>query len=94
MYQEASDNFVETPTLEQFFDNESKGRDHTEKLQGYDHERSQEQEELDRIMEEHDDEETHRRELLARMFGGKLTARQYGVLMRMTDDEREQAKLD
>jgi len=38
-------------------------------------------------MEENEDEDTYRRELLARMFGGKLTARQYGVLMRMSADE-------
>jgi hypothetical protein len=27
------------------------------------------------------------------MFGGKLTSRQYGVLMRMSEDERSKAKI-
>jgi len=34
-----------------------------------------------RILEEQGNEDQYRRELVARMFGGKLTARQYGVLM-------------
>ena len=40
-------------------------------------------------MEEQDDEESYRRELLARMFGNKLTSRQFGVLMQMGHDERD-----
>jgi hypothetical protein len=48
-----------------------------------------EEEELNRILEQEEDHETYRRELLARMFGGKLTSRQYGVLMKMGNDRRE-----
>lgn len=91
---EMNEQFLETPTFGQYFNKKAKGQDLYGKLGGYDHERAEEQEEFDRIMEEQDDEESYRRELLARMFGNKLTARQFGVLMRMGHDEREQAKLD
>ena len=94
LYSEASENFPEAPTFEQFFENESKGKEYYEKYQGYDHDRSGETEELNRIMEEHEDEQTYRRELLARMFGGKLTARQYATLMRMSADELVLARLN
>ena len=50
--------------------------------------------ELNRIMEELEDEDTYRRELLARMFGGKLTPRQFGVLMRMSADELDKLVKD
>jgi len=80
---------VESPTLSQYFDNLSKGQDALGKLGGFDYERAQEDEELNRILAEEDDQESYRRELLARMFGGKLTSRQYAVLMRMGHDERE-----
>ena len=56
------------------------------KLGGFDYERMQEEEELNRILEQEEDQDTYRRELLARMMGGKLTSRQYGVLMRMGHD--------
>ena len=94
LHSEASENFPEAPTFEQFFENESKGKEYYEKYQGYDHDRSGETEELNRIMEEHEDEQTYRRELLARMFGGKLTARQYATLMRMSADELVLARLN
>ena len=48
-----------------------------------------EEEELNRILEQEEDHETYKRELLARMFGGKLSSRQYGVLMNMGFDRRE-----
>lgn len=28
------------------------------------------------------------------MFGGKLTSRQYGILLRMPENEREKARMD
>ena len=34
------------------------------------------------------DEDTYRRELVARLFGGKLSARQYGVLMNYQDSDK------
>ena len=43
-------------------------------------------------MEAEEDKETYRKELLARMFGGKLTTRQFAVLMNMNEGERENAK--
>ena len=89
-----NEQFVESPTFGEYFDKKAKGKDLYGKLGGYDYERAQEEEEFDRIMEEQDDEESYRRELLARMFGNKLTARQFGVLMKMGHDEQEQAKLD
>lgn len=42
-----------------------------------------------RILEEEEEQSAYRRELLARMFGGKLSSRQYGVLMNMTADDNE-----
>jgi len=53
------------------------------------HEKAQEQEDLERILDDVDIEGTYRRELWARMYGGKLTARQYGVLMNMSHDSDE-----
>jgi hypothetical protein len=52
---------------------------------GVDNEERDEQEEIHRIQEEQENDNLYRRELLARLFGGKLTARQYSVLLNMTN---------
>ena len=88
-YQDLSDNMIETPTFESFFDNQAGGRSQYEKGSAYDHERTEEQEEVDRILDEAQNEDDYRRELFARMYGGKLTARQYGVLLKISADEDE-----
>jgi hypothetical protein len=44
--------------------------------------------EMERKREEEMDEDTYRRELVARLFGGKLSARQYGVLMNYQDYDK------
>jgi hypothetical protein len=56
-------------------------------------EENEEDSEAARIMDEEQDQANYRRELLARMFGGKLTSRQYGVLMNMTADDNEKELL-
>jgi hypothetical protein len=40
-------------------------------------------------MEAEEDETTYRKELLARMFGGKISSRQFGVLMNMSQNEQD-----
>ena len=40
---------------------------------------------MERKREEEMDEAAYKRELVARMFGDKLSARQYGVLMNLDD---------
>jgi len=93
LYQEATENLVRPPSFTEFFSQEAKGRSPFDKAtQG--HEEVDEQEELDRIMAEENDEDSYRRELMARMFGGKLSARQYGVLMRMNADNDEQLQIN
>ena len=52
---------------------------------------------MNRILEEQEDEANYKKELLARMYGSKLTARQYGVLLNQPEHdaaaEREFNKL-
>ena len=40
-------------------------------------------------MEAEEDETSYKKELLARMFGGKLTSRQFGVLMNMPQNQQD-----
>lgn len=94
IYDEAKESTVKAPGLEDFFEREAKGKSPIDNFSGVDFEESAQDEELRRIMEEHGASETYRRELLARMFGGKLTARQYGVLANMAADEQDQLVLD
>ena len=44
-------------------------------------------------MEAEQDESTYKRELLARMFGGKLTSRQFGVLLNMPQDQQDKERI-
>jgi hypothetical protein len=45
-------------------------------------------------MEAEDDETSYRKELMARMFGGKLTSRQFGVLMNMPQDLQDKERME
>ena len=53
------------------------------------YERQIEDEEIGLLNREQEEEEAYRKELLARMIGGKLSARQYALLMQMPEDELE-----
>ena len=53
-----------------------------------------EDEEISRLNAEQAEEEAYRKELLSRMIGGKLSARQYALLMRMPEDELERSKYE
>ena len=91
---EARSNMFEQPTFEEYFDKEARGQHYLDNDFGIDKEQQAENEEFDRILEDEQDEGMYRRELLARMFGGQLTARQFGVLMRThsEEDERDSIK--
>ena len=84
---------VQTPSLSDYLDKESMGKSAVDPFSGVEHENRVIDEAFDRVQEALDDEQTYRQELIARMFGGKLTARQYAVLLKMNDDEIEMAKL-
>ena len=92
--EDAQKNFIETPDFNQYFSSQSKGRSQYDKTGGWDEERLDEKDELDRIIEEHDEDDSYRKELLARMFGNKLTSRQYAVLMNISNDEEQRMELD
>ena len=94
LYEEARDTYVKTPDLEGYFERQASGKSPIDNLSGVDYEKAVEDEELQRIQEAQGDEESYRKELLARLFGGKLTARQYAVFMNMSDSQQEQAKLE
>ena len=81
---------IDTPTFESFFEQQAKGGSYYESQSIVDQEMADEQEEIDRILDESQNEDQYRRELYARMFGGKLTARQYGVLMKISADGDQQ----
>lgn len=49
---EMDQQFVESPTLGQYFENQAKGQGAFNKLGGFDYERTQEEEEFNRILEE------------------------------------------
>jgi len=93
VYEEANETLVQTPTLEEYFDRTSKGISPIDKLQGVDYENSQIDEAFGRVQEALQDEKLYKKELLARMFGGKLTARQFEVLCNMSQDELLKAKM-
>lgn len=46
-------------------------------------------EEIERIREAEEDEQNYRKELMARLFGRKLTSRQFGVLFNMPENEQD-----
>jgi hypothetical protein len=84
---------IDTPTFEKYFDAESKGKAATDKFDSNEYDMLKAEEEYERIMEAEEDESTYKRELLARMFGGKLTSRQYGVLLNMPQDQQDKERL-
>lgn len=75
LYQEANANLFQTPTLESYFRKQAKGQSVYEPEDPEAEERREHQLEQERIQEDAEDEHNYRRELLARMFGGSLTAR-------------------
>jgi hypothetical protein len=75
IHDEANQNLVDTPSLDKYFKSESKGQSAINNFQGIDYERQQADEEFGRIMEAEEDETSYRKELMARMFGGKLSSR-------------------
>ena len=87
LYQEASENVIEPPTLEDYFTRQAKGQSVYEPVDPEEQERRELAQEEERIREDAEDELDYRKELLARMFGGSLTARQYGVLTGHASDE-------
>jgi hypothetical protein len=80
---------IETPSLDEYFKAESRNQSAIDPFQSLDFEQMKNDEEYDRIMEAEEEEHTYRKELMARMFGGKITSRQFGVLMNMSQDQRE-----
>ena len=92
LYDEAGSNLIESPTIEEFLDKEARGLAAITKYQDDDHDRREHEEEMARILEAEQDKASYKKELLARMFGGKLSTRQYEVLMNMDEDERALAK--
>jgi hypothetical protein len=87
LYSEAKDNLVESPDFKTYFDREAEGQSPYGQRQTRAEEDQEADKEFNRILEEEDDELNYRKELLARMFGGKLTARQYGVLMNQPEHD-------
>jgi len=73
--------------LEEHFQKEAKGEDAINHFQTDDFDNKEHDEELERILEEDTADQDYKKELLARMFGGTLTARQYAVLFNMEQDE-------
>ena len=71
----AMDNQVDTPTLDKYFTAESKGKSAMDNFDSNEFDMLKAEEEYERIMEAEEDENSYKRELLARMFGGKLTSR-------------------
>lgn len=69
------------------------GKSAVDPFSGVEYENKVVDEAFERVQEALEDEQTYRQELIGRMFGGKLTPRQYAVLLKMNDDEREMAKL-
>lgn len=94
LYSEAKENLVKAPDLASYYERQATGKSVIDDFSGVDYEREQEDEEINRLQAEEGDEEAYRRELLSRLFGGKLTARQYAVLMNMPDDELQRAKME
>lgn len=93
LYQAAEESMPQTPTLQDYINKESMGQSAVDPFSGVEYENKVVDEAFDRVQEALDDEQTYRRELIGRMFGGKLTARQYAVLLKMNDDEIEMAKI-
>lgn len=73
--------------MEEHFQKEAKGEDAINHFQTDDFDNKEHDEELERILEEDTADQDYKKELLARMFGGTLTARQYAVLFNMEQDE-------
>lgn len=84
---EARQNVLTEPSFEEFFDREAEGKYVFDNVSGAERERSQVEDEFERILEDQESEQLHRRELLARLYGGKLTTRQLGVLIGTTTDD-------
>ena len=93
IHDEANENLIDTPTFDKYFRSEAKGVSSIDNFQTLDHERKVIDEEVERIIEAEQDELTYKKELMARMFGGKLTSRQFGVLMNMPNDEQDKQRL-
>lgn len=79
----------ETPTIHEYFDQESKDQDHFGNNTQAEEDREN-QEKLDTVLRVEEEEASYRKELLARMYGGTLTARQYAILTDQPEnDEKE-----
>ena len=77
---------MQTPTFEEYFKNKDS---HLDNFMSPDFDAIEADEEIARNLEAEEDELTYKKELIARLFGGKLTSRQYGVLLGMTKDKLE-----
>jgi hypothetical protein len=54
-----------------------------------DNEEREQQEEMQRIQEEQENDYKYRRELVARLFGGSLTGRQFAIIFNMQDSNAD-----
>lgn len=83
------------PDMQDFFEQTSQSIDTFEKLFGDDHIEKEREEELQRILDEEKDEEFYQKELMAKMQAGKISSREFGVLMNNSfdvEDAEAQAK--
>lgn len=94
IFSEAEDNRIKAPDLQSYYERQAKGKSVIDDFSGVEYERNIEEEEIQRLQADQHDEDEYRRELLARLVGGKMTARQYAVFMNMSMDELQQIKLE
>lgn len=89
LLEQAKESLIRVPSLEEYFENvankenvfDRSNRDQNTELD----------EEIERIEQDQLNEQLYKRELVARLFGGSLTARQLGVLTNlMTTEERKE----
>jgi len=90
---EAREAVLPEPSFGEYFDREAEGKYVFDNTSGVDRERASREEEFQRIEEDQESEHLYRRELLARLHGGKLTARQLGVLLKSSSDPDTQGAL-
>lgn len=84
------DKMLKEPTFEEFMKNQAEGRDMFDNFGSVENEQDEQEQEFQRITEEQENDNLYKRELLARLFGGTLTSRQYSVLFGQVDANEDQ----
>mmetsp|Transcript_24320 Transcript_24320/g.37597 ORF Transcript_24320/g.37597 Transcript_24320/m.37597 type:complete len:179 (+) Transcript_24320:4621-5157(+) len=87
--QESKESLLDAPTLGEFFGNEASNKGIYDKFKGTDFEDQANEDVMERLREEDFDNDEHTKQLIARMYGGNLSARQWGVLANMGGDSAE-----